>query len=79
MKQFNITSMPATKRKALEANLQKRVKVRRESSEEIESVTSMTSSDSGDNPTSDVDGNSDSEESEVRTIRLPSKLSLRKG
>lgn len=71
--------MPATKRKALEASLQRRVKARRESSEDIASVASVPSSDSGDNLQSDheVDSDSGESEEEVRTIRLSFKQCLR--
>jgi hypothetical protein len=62
--------MPATKRKALDGGLQRRVRVRRASNEDVESVASLPSL--GSDPSSDDEGNSDSGESEVevRTIHL---------
>jgi ribosomal RNA-processing protein 36 len=62
--------MPSTKRKILDAGLQRRVKVRRESSEDVESAGLEPSLDNGDIPSSD-DGDSDFRESEgeVCTIR----------
>jgi ribosomal RNA-processing protein 36 len=54
--------MLSTKRKALDARLQRRVRARRESSEDVESVASDLPSDNI--PGSDDEDNSDSGDSE---------------
>jgi hypothetical protein len=76
--QLKYTNMPSTKRKPLDADLQRRVRARQESSEDVESVASELPAEKNDNPASDDEDISDSGESEeeVFTIRLPFRQSL---
>jgi ribosomal RNA-processing protein 36 len=62
--------MLSTKRKALDASLQRRVRARRESSEDVESVASDLPSDNV--PASDDEGSSDSGDSEEEVCPIRS-------
>lgn len=66
--QLTFTNMPSIKRKTLDAGLQRRVRARREASEDVDSTE--TASDKGGDPTSEGEDNSDSGESAEEVCRI---------